>query len=174
MGRSESLPDAPACRISPRMKRTPLLLLLSLSLTTVAFAQKADKKRPAASPAAPAAPAPAKKGAVQNVTPDAAEKLIAERKDIIVVDVRTVEEYDMAHIPGAKNISVIDSDFDELLKTIEGKPVLVHCAAGVRSMRAVMKMEATGKFPEIYHLTTGFSAWQQAGKSVVKTAKPAK
>jgi len=149
------------------MKLIPATLALCLALGTTAFAQKpADKKQPAA-----AKPAETK-GKVQDVTVDGAEKLIESRKDLVVLDVRTIEEYDMAHIPGAKNASFIDREFDEQLKEFEGKPVLVHCAAGNRSLRAVMKMQADGKFPEIYHLPGGFSAWQEAGKSVVKTVKP--
>jgi rhodanese-related sulfurtransferase len=146
------------------MNPLPISLVLALALSTAAFAQKpADKKKPAE--AAPAAAKPS----VKNVGPDEAEKLINQRKDLIVVDVRTIEEYDMAHIPGAKNVSVIDGDFDQNIKELEGKPVLVHCAAGRRSMRAVERMVAMGKFPEIYHLTAGFAGWQEAGKTVVKT-----
>lgn len=148
------------------MKYIPATLALCLVVGTTAFAQKtADKKQPAVTK-------PAAKPAVQDVTVDAAEKLIEARKDLVVLDVRTIEEYDMAHIPGAKNASFIDTKFDEQLKEFEGKPVLVHCAAGNRSLRAVMKMQAEGKFPEIYHLPGGFTAWQEAGKSVAKTVKP--
>jgi len=145
------------------MKFAPAFLTLALFASASAFAQKAgDKSQPVPKPI------------VKNVSPDDAEKLIAQRKDVVVVDVRTVEEFDMGHIAGAKNMSLIDNDFAEKLKEIEGKPVLVHCAAGSRSLRAVMKMEASGKFPEIYHLTSGFSGWQDAGKSVVKSPKAAK
>ena len=155
---------------TPRMKTLPFALALFAALSAPAFAQKsADNKKPVA-----ATPAPKSKSRVQDVLPDDAEKLIAARKDIVVVDVRTVEEYDTAHIPGAVNISVIDEDFDAKLKEIEGKPVLVHCAAGVRSLRAVARMNATGKFPEIFHLSSGFAAWQEAGKTVVKSPKPQK
>ena len=147
------------------MNLLPISLALTLGLGTAAFAQKpADKKKPAEAPAAA-------KARVQNVGPDEAEKLINQRKDLVVVDVRTVEEYDMAHIAGAKNISVLDDEFDQSIKELEGKPVLVHCAAGRRSMQAVQRMVAMGKFPEIYHLTVGFAGWQEAGKTVVKTAK---
>lgn len=147
------------------MKLIPITLALCIALGGVAFAQKpAVKKKPAS-----ASPAPAPKGRAQDLSVDGAEKLLAERKDITVLDVRTVEEYDMAHIPGAKNVSYLDEDFDEKLKEFEGRPVLVHCAAGNRSVRAVMRMLAGGKFPEMYHLPAGFAGWQAAGKSVVKS-----
>lgn len=150
------------------MIRLPAFLCLALVFSAAALAQtSADKKKPAASPA-PAAP----KSPVQDVLPDTAEKLIAERKDLVVIDVRTVEEYNMNHLAGAKNASFIDTEFDEQIKQFEGKPVLVHCTSGNRSLRAVQKMKMSGKFPEIYHLIGGIAAWQDAGKPVVKTASP--
>lgn len=148
------------------MKPLPALTILSLalSLAGTTLAQKpADKN-----------PAPAKAAGPKNVTPDEAEKLIASRPDVIVVDVRTPEEYEMGHIAGAKNASFIDTDFDAKMAEFEGKPILVHCAAGSRSTRAVTKIMNSGKYPEIFHLNGGLNAWQEAGKSVVKTPKAPK
>lgn len=150
------------------MIRFPAFLCLVLVFSSAALAQSpGDKKKPASSPA-PAAPKPA----VQDVLPDTAEKLIAERKDLVVIDVRTVEEYNMSHLAGAKNASFIDLEFEEQIAPFEGKPVLVHCTSGNRSLRAVQKMKMSGKFPEIYHLIGGITAWQAAGKPVVKTVSP--
>lgn len=147
------------------MIRLSLSLCLAFVFSAAAVAQTAaDKKKPAASPA-PALP----KSPVQEVLPDTAEKLLAERKDLVVVDVRTIEEYNMGHLAGAKNASFIDTEFDEQIKQFEGKPVLVHCTSGNRSLRAVQKMKVSGKFPEIYHLVGGIMAWQEAGKPVVKS-----
>jgi rhodanese-related sulfurtransferase len=84
-----------------------------------------------------------------------------------VVDVRTPEEFSAGHISGAKNVSLLDSDFDQKIKAFEGKPILVHCASGARSARAVIKMTNL-QFPEIYHMNAGMKGWQAAGKPVVK------
>lgn len=152
------------------MKLIPIIFALGIALGGIAFAQKpTDNQKPNA-----AAPQPQPKARVQDVSVAGAEKLLAERKDIVVLDVRTIEEYDMGHIPGAKNASFIDVEFDEQIKAFEGKPVLVHCAAGNRSVRAVMRMRMTGKFPELYHMPEGFSGWQAGGKVVVKSPKPSR
>jgi rhodanese-related sulfurtransferase len=103
----------------------------------------------------------------KNVTPDEAEKLINSRKDLIILDVRTEDEFSAGHIKGAKNLSFLDDDFEQKLKEVEGKPVLVHCASGGRSAKAVKQM--LGKeFPELYHMNGGLKAWKDAGKEVVK------
>jgi rhodanese-related sulfurtransferase len=105
--------------------------------------------------------------AQKNVTVDEAEKLLKERKDVVVVDVRTADEFKAGHIAGAKNVSLLDSDFEEKIKAYEGKPVLVHCGSGSRSARALIKMSNL-KFPEAYHMNAGLKGWQAAGKPVVK------
>lgn len=85
-----------------------------------------------------------------------------------MIDVRTADEFGSGHIKGAKNISFLDDDFEQKLKEVEGKPVLVHCASGGRSAKAVKQM--LGKeFPELYHMNGGMKAWKDAGKEVVKT-----
>jgi len=104
----------------------------------------------------------------KNVTPEEAEKLIKSRKDLVILDVRTAEEFEAGHIKGAKNASFLDDDFDQKLKEVTGKPVLVHCASGGRSAKAVKQM--LGKeFPELYHMNGGMKAWQDAGKEVEKS-----
>jgi phage shock protein E len=137
--------------------KTPALAFALVSLyAAAALAQ------PAAAPAEP------KEQAVKALKPEEADKLINERKDVIVLDVRTPEEYTEGHIPGAKNLSFIDLDFKERLKEFEGKPVIVHCAAGSRSTKAVNVMKFRN-FPELYHLETGIKGWKEAGKTVVKS-----
>jgi rhodanese-related sulfurtransferase len=150
------------------MTPIPVTVAVLFAASFGALAQKApDKKIPAETvPAKPAGP--------QIVTPDAAEALMKSRQDLIVLDVRTPEEFEMSHIAGAKNASVIDLEFDAKLKELEGKPVLVHCTAGTRSGRAVQQMAKSGKFPEIYHMNGGITAWSEAGKTVVRIPKAPK
>ena len=119
---------------------------------------------------APAAPASAPH---KDVTPDEAQKLIETTKDLVVIDVRTPEEFKAGHIAGAKNVSLLDADFDQKIKQYQGKPVLLHCASGSRSARALTKMGDL-RIPEIYHMNGGMKAWESAGKAVVKDAPAAK
>src|SRR5215213_4086181 len=87
-----------------------------------------------------------------NVTPDAAEKLLKEKKDLVVLDVRTAEEFQAGHIPGAKNLDFLSADFAKQLQGLDkSKEYLVHCAAGGRSSRACKLMDEE-KFPKVYHL----------------------
>jgi phage shock protein E len=153
------------------MKLPVLFLLPALVLPLAAQTAKPAAKKPAA-PAAPVA-TPEPKAPFKNLTVEEADKLLRERKDVTVIDVRTPEEYEQGHIPGAKNVSFIDVDFENKIKAYEGKPVLVHCASGSRSERAILSMMKKN-FPDLSHLQGGIAAWQEAGKEVVKSPTIAK
>jgi len=103
--------------------------------------------------------------AVKEVTVDEAEKLIADTPGLIVLDVRIPEEFEHEHIKGAVNVNVFDVDFEKLIAELDqSKPVLLHCASGRRSAKAIAQMTGKVKFPQIYHLSEGFSAWKAAKK----------
>lgn len=94
---------------------------------------------------------------VKNVSGQEAVKLIRENKDLIVLDVRNKGEYQTGHINAAKLIPVneLSSRISELEK-FRGKPILVHCASGGRSPKAVNVL-LKNKFGPIYHMNHGIS-----------------
>jgi len=51
------------------------------------------------------------------------------------------------------------------MKAFAGKKVLLHCASGGRSTRALASLSAM-PFEKLYHLNKGFNAWVEAGKPV--------
>jgi phage shock protein E len=105
---------------------------------------------------------------VQTVTPNEAEKLLKEKKDIVVLDVRSAAEFESGHIAGAQNLDYFSKDFKEKLAALDrSKTYLVHCAAGNRSSKACALMEQQN-FGTVYHLNTGIKGWEGAGKPVTK------
>lgn len=90
-------------------------------------------------------------------------KFIKEKKTLIIIDVRTKEEYDREHFPKAKLINFFGSDFEKKLKGLDkSKAYLLHCQSGGRSRGALRKMQKLG-FKEVYHLDGGILAWKKAG-----------
>jgi rhodanese-related sulfurtransferase len=123
---------------------------------------------PAAEPAKTDKPAkPPQKMKPTNVTPAEAEALLQKKPETIVIDVRTQEEFAEGHIAGAKNVNFNAPGFTDRMKEFEGKSVLIHCAAGGRSSRALEAL-ANQSFSELFHLNQGFNAWQAAGKPIQK------
>lgn len=114
-------------------------------------------------------PKPAAPGTkVRHVDAKAAEKLLKEDKSIVVLDVRTPEEYAEGHIPGATNINFNVSDFAAEVKKLDPKKTyLVHCAAGGRSTRSLPKLASAG-LTNVIHLDGGYGAWRDAGGAEAK------
>jgi protein disulfide-isomerase len=93
---------------------------------------------------------------------------MADDKQNVILDVRTPEEFQAGHIPGAVNLDVSASDFEAKAAALDrSKVYLVHCASGVRSARACDKLNHLD-FPNLYNLPGGFRAWAKAGKPVEK------
>ncbi|WP_097026720.1 rhodanese-like domain-containing protein [Clostridium peptidivorans] len=97
---------------------------------------------------------------VKNLSPEEAHKLINENKDVIILDVRTKEEFSSGHMPEAKSFPMheILSRIDEL-ESFKDKPILVYCASGGRSPIAIKHL-LKNNFTNIYHLNKGISAWK--------------
>ncbi len=97
-----------------------------------------------------------------------AEKLLKEKKEIVVLDLRTEAEFKAGHIAGAKNIDFLGDDFAKQIGALDKtKTYLVHCGSGRRSTKSLEIFQAQ-KFSSILHLNEGFKAWETAGKPVEK------
>jgi len=89
-----------------------------------------------------------------------------QQPDVVLLDVRTAEEYAESHIKGALNIDQSQSDFLKRVKEIPmEKTIAVYCRSGRRSSNAASKMAAEGY--RCVNLKGGIIAWAKAGKPVV-------
>lgn len=121
------------------MKKIASFFALMLSLLTLSAC--------AAPAAAAATPAPTATAAVEYKKISAADaKARMDSGDtIIILDVRTQEEYDAGHIPGAilvPNETIVDKQ-PELLPDLNAE-ILVYCRSGNRSAQAAKKLIAIG------------------------------
>lgn len=88
------------------------------------------------------------------------EKKMEEKKDHILIDVRTPSEYEAGTIGNAKNINWNDVNFTaEISKFDKIKPILIFCQKGGRSGQALNKMKELG-FQEVYDLGVGYGGWK--------------
>ncbi|HYG36326.1 MAG TPA: rhodanese-like domain-containing protein [Clostridia bacterium] len=107
------------------------------------------------------------KMSVQQVDPKLAQKLMA-KNNIVVLDIRTPEEFQDGHIAGAINIDFLDKDFEKNIAGLDkNKSYLLHCASGNRSSRSLPVLKKQ-QFQSIYHLDGGMNAWKKAGMPVEK------
>ncbi len=97
--------------------------------------------------------------------PSKAMRLIAAKSDLLLVDVRSPSELKNGSIAGSTLIPLWD--IVKGRKTIpKGKPVLLICAVGGRSLALGEAMYRYG-YKEVYNLKGGISAWKSAGLPVV-------
>jgi rhodanese-related sulfurtransferase len=74
-----------------------------------------------------------------------------------IVDVRTVQEFDTAHIPSALNVP-LEQVKQAAASWNKDLPVVVYCATGARSAEAASILAAAG-FRKVYNLEKGIVAW---------------
>ena len=99
-----------------------------------------------------------KKASVINITPEAAKKRLDTEKGIILLDVRTMEEYQTGHIKDAI-LMPVDTIKAESVKNIKDKEatIFVYCRSGNRSATAANILIEQG-YKNVYDLG-GISNW---------------
>jgi len=85
-----------------------------------------------------------KKAEYKKITSDEAKKMMETQK-AIVVDVRTLEEYNEGHIPNAISVPLetIENEAEAKLKNKDDL-ILVYCRSGRRSREAALKLIEKG------------------------------
>lgn len=86
-----------------------------------------------------------------------------------LLDVRTLEEWNEGHLKGAKRVILSETGFADRVKAVldPGKLVVVYCRSGKRSAKATELLQSAG-FTKVHDMDGGITAWQKAGKPVVK------
>lgn len=86
-----------------------------------------------------------KEANIQYVSMNDIEKIMNENENYIILDVRTIEEYNDGHIPGA--ICIPNETIDEnVVSKLPDKEqlILIYCRSGNRSKQATKKLKDLG------------------------------
>jgi rhodanese-related sulfurtransferase len=96
----------------------------------------------------------------------AAEIIASPPDDLVILDIRTPDEYAAGHIAGAINIDYYQPDFEAKLSALDpAVPYVMYCNSGNRSANALPLMDSIG-FDEVYEIDGGIQAWYSAGHPV--------
>ena len=132
-----------------RMSKRMGLAALLLSVAAVA------EPPPVAAPVVPAVGAP-----------ELVAREAARDPALVVLDVRTPEEYAAGHVPGAINVphDQIEGRLAEL-SGLRDKDVVVYCKSG---RRAALALEVLGRngYTRLSHLDGDMQGWSAAGRPV--------
>lgn len=87
--------------------------------------------------------------------------------DLVILDVRTPEEFAEGHLDGAIMVDFYDDDFaDQLAELDPDVPYLLYCRSGNRSGQTLAMMEDLG-FTDVADVDGGINAWGEAGLPTV-------
>jgi rhodanese-related sulfurtransferase len=115
---------------------------------------------------------------VREVMPWDLQPLLGRADGPLVLDVREPAEFAHAHIAGALNVprgvleQACEWDYDEtepLLAADRGRPIVVVCRSGQRSLLAADVMQQLG-FTDVVSLNTGMRGWTDYEQPVVDAA----
>lgn len=101
----------------------------------------------------------------RDIGPDKARQVLARPPaGLVVLDIRTPEEFRDGHLPGARNLDFFAPDFRQRLEALArgDAPVLLYCRSGNRSGQAMRLLRQWGR-DDVLHLAGGFRAWRAAG-----------
>src|SRR5262245_47635055 len=125
--------------------------------------------------------------AIPQIDPARAKQRLDEKDGSLYLDVRSVEEFESGHVPGAWNVPLLhldaptrqmrpNPDFLEVVRAVvpAGTRLLVGCQSGRRSQMACEHLAAAG-YTDVANVEGGFSGvrdpfgrlvapgWQQSG-----------
>ncbi len=145
-----------------------LAAALTASLALAACGGSDDAAPTTAPPAAEAEQPASDASGIQVVSAtDAAATIDAAPDDLVILDVRTPEEFAEGHIEGATLIDFYDPDFAEQLAALDPDvPYVLYCRSGNRSSGARAMMAELG-FTTVDDIDGGIVAWESAGLPVV-------
>ncbi|WP_291650892.1 rhodanese-like domain-containing protein [Clostridium sp.] len=92
---------------------------------------------------------------IKSINNEQAQKLIKDKEDLLILDVRRPNEFKESKITNSINIPVdeLEWELDEI-EEYKNKPILVYCKVGVRSSVACSILEEEG-FSNLYNLRGG-------------------
>jgi hydroxyacylglutathione hydrolase len=102
------------------------------------------------------------------IRPAEAKQRLERTPGIVVLDVRTPEEYATGHLANSVLLPVnqVEAQAATVLKD-RNAPVLIYCHSGSRSDRAAKVLKSQG-YTNVMSVVGGIVAWSAAGYPVVK------
>ena len=93
---------------------------------------------------------------VKRISPAELKARLGRGDELLLVDVRTPEEMEIAMIEAGRPLDA--SLHDEIGKGPRDRAIVVYCHHGSRSMRAAEELVQQG-FRDVYNLVGGINAW---------------
>lgn len=90
----------------------------------------------------------------ENISVKEMLEIIKTNNNVVLLDVRSTQEYEEGHINGSVNIPVYDLEKKATQKLNKESIIIVYCSAGVRSKRAIQTLKKQG-YKNLYNIEGG-------------------
>ncbi len=97
----------------------------------------------------------------RNISSNDARRLIEQKKNIFLLDVRTPDEFRQARMKGSILVPINEIE-RRIAEVPKNRPVLVFCAVGSRS-NLVAGFLASKGYGEVYNMQDGLIGWSRNG-----------
>ena len=98
---------------------------------------------------------------IENIKATIAGRMLETNHELVVLDIRTPEEFKEGHIAKAINIDYKADTFESELQKLDRNPTyLMHCRSGRRSGLALDTFSKLG-FKHIIHMDDGILGWKK-------------
>lgn len=99
---------------------------------------------------------------IREIKPAEVKALLDSKEDVVYLDVREPNEWNLGRIPGAVHLprGNIESKLEGLVD--RSRKIVVYCARGNRSALAALTMKQMG-YDNVTSMSGGFQAWPDVG-----------
>ncbi|MBC7894141.1 MAG: sulfurtransferase [Cytophagaceae bacterium] len=102
---------------------------------------------------------------VREVTPEATLARVAAEPNVLLLDIREPNEWNLGHAPKALFMprGTLETTIESVVE--RDRPVVVYCASGNRSALAADTLQQMG-YTDVVSLIGGFRGWVEAGGDI--------
>ena len=95
-----------------------------------------------------------------------ADSLKPKLAEVVILDTRAKEEFQVSHIRGARFVDYDDFEVEQVDDISKDQEVIVYCSVGYRSERVGEKLQKVG-YTNVKNLYGGILGWKNEGYEVV-------
>ena len=105
--------------------------------------------------------------ALQTIDAERLKTLLDGGQRLVVVDVRTVEEYRRGHIPGARSLS-LDEPGERFRQLPRNEPIVLYCSCPESEVGPAYQFLRYSGYRDVHVLAGGLEAWLARGYPVAR------
>ena len=105
------------------------------------------------------------KARIREVTPRDVQRMQQDGADVVYLDVREPNEWNLGRLPGAVHIprGTLETKVEQVIP--RGREVVIYCAGGNRSALAADTLQQMG-YEKVSSMSGGWREWVQSGGAV--------